>query len=166
MTIIILTLSYILAFLPMIIENVLWLSNSPILADNSYYLYYIMVSYPGQILSAVNPVIIISRSRELQSFLGKCFLGRCSGRSLFQDFNTSQGIKVAQLREMYVITAHNAVGTVEVVERFDGVPTYPSRQLYRVERKVSNKPPLVGRTNRLGSKEQNTVEQTGNESKI
>ena len=68
-TVIILTSAYLLAFIPMIVENVLWLSNSYMLAENSYYLYYIMVSYPGQVLSAVNPLIIIMRSRELQRFL-------------------------------------------------------------------------------------------------
>ncbi|KAL5262107.1 hypothetical protein ACHWQZ_G007717 [Mnemiopsis leidyi] len=68
-TVIILTSAYLLAFIPMIVENVLWLSNSYMLAENSYYLYYIMVSYPGQVLSALNPLIIIMRSSELQRFL-------------------------------------------------------------------------------------------------
>lgn len=68
-TIVILTTAYLLAFIPMIIENVFWLSNSYLLADNGYYFYYIMVTYPGQILSAINPIIIIIRSRDFQRFL-------------------------------------------------------------------------------------------------
>ena len=71
-TVIILTAAYLFAFIPMIVENVLWLSNMYMLADNGYYLYYVMVTYPGQLLSAVNPLIIIMRSRELQGFLVKC----------------------------------------------------------------------------------------------
>jgi hypothetical protein len=71
-TVIILTSAYLLAFIPMIVENVMWLCNSYMLANNSYYLYYVMVSYPGQILSSVNPLIIIFRSRELQQFLVQC----------------------------------------------------------------------------------------------
>eukprot|EP00116_Pleurobrachia_bachei_P004600 sb/3464862/ len=135
-TIVVLTLAYLLAFIPMIVENVIWLSNSSLLNDNSYYLYYIMVSFPGQLLSAVNPVIIIIRSRELQKFLGKCFLGGGlrSGRWLLNmDFNTSQGgMKVHQLREMYIVT-HKDQNPDVVVERFDGIPmvpvTIPPRQL-------------------------------------
>ena len=136
-TIVVLTLAYLLAFIPMIVENVIWLSNSSLLNDNSYYLYYIMVSFPGQLLSAVNPVIIIIRSRELQKFLGKCFLGGGlrSGRWLLNlDFNTiSQGgLKVHQLREIYMVN-HKDQNADAVVERFDGIPmvpmTVPPRQL-------------------------------------
>ena len=68
-TIVILTVAYLLAFIPMIIENVLWLSNSSILKLNSYYLYYVMVSYPGQLLSVINPMIIVIRSKDLQRYL-------------------------------------------------------------------------------------------------
>ena len=92
-TVVILTTAYLLAFVPMVIENVFWISNSHALSDNGYYLFYVMVTYPGQILSAINPIIIITRSSDFQRFIKdnifSMFAARNSKLPLHSGYNLS-----------------------------------------------------------------------------
>lgn len=99
-TVIILTTAYLLTFIPMIVENILWLSNSNILAGNGYYLYYIMVTYPGQLLSVINPLIIIFRSSELQKYIVRCCANPFKQRVMRHDTS----VALTPLNRLYGIT--------------------------------------------------------------